>query len=200
MPVQAPGELVPHARGILACWSRRWKTRRMTVAMASASAMQKARGAPDRWRRGCRRRSSSRSRRTLRLWRPTSSTNETVSPVLAERAAPQIAQCLGVVEIGFEDLLFVFGELGVHRVPFLSVWMVLPIGGRACTALRIAGRRHRYSAVAQIISGANKMLCYHFNSRGSKEHERNKRVMAQFGSALDWGSRGRRFESCSPDQ
>ena len=23
--------------------------------------------------------------------------------------------------------------------------------------------------------------------------------MAQFGSALDWGSRGRRFESCSPD-
>ena len=27
-----------------------------------------------------------------------------------------------------------------------------------------------------------------------------QRVMAQFGSALDWGSRGRRFESCSPDQ
>ena len=26
------------------------------------------------------------------------------------------------------------------------------------------------------------------------------RVVAQFGSALDWGSRGRRFESCPPDQ
>ena len=24
--------------------------------------------------------------------------------------------------------------------------------------------------------------------------------MAQFGSALDWGSRGRRFKSCQPDQ
>ena len=27
-----------------------------------------------------------------------------------------------------------------------------------------------------------------------------ERVVAQFGSALDWGSRGRRFESCQPDQ
>ena len=27
-----------------------------------------------------------------------------------------------------------------------------------------------------------------------------KRVVAQFGSALDWGSRGRRFKSCQPDQ
>ena len=27
-----------------------------------------------------------------------------------------------------------------------------------------------------------------------------QRVMAQFGSALDWGSRGRRFKSCQPDQ
>ena len=26
------------------------------------------------------------------------------------------------------------------------------------------------------------------------------RVVAQFGSALDWGSRGRRFKSCQPDQ
>jgi hypothetical protein len=26
-----------------------------------------------------------------------------------------------------------------------------------------------------------------------------KRAVAQFGSALDWGSRGRRFKSCQPD-
>ena len=26
------------------------------------------------------------------------------------------------------------------------------------------------------------------------------RDVAQFGSALDWGSRGRRFKSCRPDQ
>ena len=26
-----------------------------------------------------------------------------------------------------------------------------------------------------------------------------RRAVAQFGSALDWGSRGRRFESCQPD-
>ena len=30
--------------------------------------------------------------------------------------------------------------------------------------------------------------------------QRAKRVVAQFGSALDWGSRGRRFKSCQPDQ
>ena len=27
-----------------------------------------------------------------------------------------------------------------------------------------------------------------------------ERDVAQFGSALDWGSRGRRFKSCRPDQ
>ncbi len=26
------------------------------------------------------------------------------------------------------------------------------------------------------------------------------RAVAQFGSALDWGSRGRRFKSCQPDR
>lgn len=29
---------------------------------------------------------------------------------------------------------------------------------------------------------------------------KSNRDVAQFGSALDWGSRGRRFESCPPDQ
>ena len=29
---------------------------------------------------------------------------------------------------------------------------------------------------------------------------RTYRAVAQFGSALDWGSRGRRFKSCQPDQ
>ena len=28
----------------------------------------------------------------------------------------------------------------------------------------------------------------------------NFRAVAQLGSALDWGSRGRRFKSCQPDQ
>ena len=28
---------------------------------------------------------------------------------------------------------------------------------------------------------------------------RIRRAVAQFGSALDWGSRGRRFKSCQPD-
>ena len=28
----------------------------------------------------------------------------------------------------------------------------------------------------------------------------NNRVVAQLGSALDWGSRGRRFKSCQPDK
>jgi hypothetical protein len=27
-----------------------------------------------------------------------------------------------------------------------------------------------------------------------------ERAVAQFGSALDWGSSGRRFKSCQPDQ
>ena len=31
-------------------------------------------------------------------------------------------------------------------------------------------------------------------------HSHTARVVAQFGSALDWGSRGRRFKSCPPDQ
>ena len=34
----------------------------------------------------------------------------------------------------------------------------------------------------------------------SEREQRRKRVVAQFGSALDWGSRGRRFKSCQPDQ
>ena len=30
--------------------------------------------------------------------------------------------------------------------------------------------------------------------------ETNSRAVAQLGSALDWGSRGRRFKSCQPDR
>ena len=33
-----------------------------------------------------------------------------------------------------------------------------------------------------------------------REPKKHERVVAQFGSALDWGSRGRRFKSCQPDQ
>ena len=31
-------------------------------------------------------------------------------------------------------------------------------------------------------------------------YSRKSRGVAQFGSALDWGSSGRRFKSCRPDQ
>ena len=33
----------------------------------------------------------------------------------------------------------------------------------------------------------------------SRPHKRGQRAVAQLGSALDWGSRGRRFKSCQPD-
>jgi secreted PhoX family phosphatase len=46
-----------------------------------------------------------------------------------------------------------------------------------CTRFRVAGER---AAVATM--------------------RRPRRAVAQFGSALDWGSRGRRFKSCQPDQ
>ena len=35
---------------------------------------------------------------------------------------------------------------------------------------------------------------------GLRFHSSFCRDVAQFGSALDWGSRGRRFKSCRPDQ
>jgi hypothetical protein len=38
------------------------------------------------------------------------------------------------------------------------------------------------------------------NTKKSVAQQRISRAVAQLGSALDWGSRGRRFKSCQPDQ
>lgn len=46
----------------------------------------------------------------------------------------------------------------------------------------------------------DKLLCSRYNSKSPKKNGQRFRGVAQFGSALGLGPRGRRFESCRPDQ
>ena len=43
-------------------------------------------------------------------------------------------------------------------------------------------------------------LLYHFDCAIISMLKNSRRGVAQFGSALEWGSRGRKFDSCHSDQ
>ena len=43
-------------------------------------------------------------------------------------------------------------------------------------------------------------LIYHFDCAIISMLKNSRRGVAQFGSALEWGSRGRKFDSCHSDQ
>ena len=84
-------------------------------------------------------------------------------------------------------------------------------GSKSVNPARVASRERRRSFMVTrvrpqvVTTGVNIVLP---NSIGLLGHSPAKlpepcierfRAVAQFGSALDWGSRGRRFKSCQPD-
>ena len=69
-------------------------------------------------------------------------------------------------------------------------------GDPLCEQLRTVAQKFLFLSLCQVARGKN--LGYSLSSVQGRV-PRNHRVVAQLGSALDWGSRGRRFKSCHPD-
>ena len=69
-------------------------------------------------------------------------------------------------------------------------------GDPLCEQLRTVAQKFLFLSLCQVARGKN--LGYSLSSVQGRV-PRNHRVVAQLGSALDWGSRGRRFKSCQPD-
>ena len=58
----------------------------------------------------------------------------------------------------------------------------------------------RVSVVRRTLIGLLLGLVVRYSSTGRRGDDLNLRAVAQLGSALDWGSRGRGFKSRQPDQ